>query len=58
VGALGLVVVVGRCVEGIAGWRYSVLVHRTLLLWAVLREAANLAGASYVVNSRIISWLY
>jgi hypothetical protein len=36
VGMLVLVVmVVGRCVEGIAGWRYSVLVHSSLLfLWA------------------------
>src|SRR5215204_1885591 len=29
-----VVLVVGCCVEGIAGWRYSMLVHRTYLLWA------------------------
>jgi hypothetical protein len=44
VGALVLAIVVGCCVEGIASRRYSVLVHRTRLLWAVLREAATSPG--------------
>src|SRR5215212_10062348 len=33
-GVGALVLVVGCCVEGISDWRYSVLVHRTSLLWA------------------------
>src|SRR5215210_9196973 len=57
-----VVLVVGSfaCVEGIAGWRYSVLVHSDLqVLWAVPPGSLDPpAGASYVINSRIIPCAY
>ena len=44
-GVEALVLVVGCCVEGIAGWRYSVLVHRvTAFLWAGSRGVRAPAG--------------
>ena len=57
VGALVLVVVVGCCVEGFAGWRYSVLVHRVPPVGPRLGGLGDPAGASYVVNTRIVSHL-
>src|SRR5215203_3332434 len=46
-----LVLVVGCCVEGIAGWRYPGGVHSCLLkwLWAGLRGVPSTCGAIRVV---------
>src|SRR5829696_6041007 len=54
-----LVLAFGCCVEGIAGRRYSVLVHSASpFLWAVPPGSLDPpAGASYVVNSRMVSHL-
>src|SRR5215211_4717786 len=43
-GVVRLYGVVWCCREGNAGWRYSVLVHRTLLLWAVPRGVSPPPG--------------
>jgi hypothetical protein len=50
-----VVLVVGCCVEGIAGRRYSVLVHRgSSFLWAGLRGVGDSCGAIYVVQRIIL----
>jgi hypothetical protein len=55
--AVGSLVALGFGVEGIAGWRYSDLVHEGASLWARLRGAGTPAGP-FLVNTRIVSFLY